>query len=87
MHTIERDSRVCESFQLLVWHPSNAEHEEFCMNLPGPSGKAKYSKVTDSEPVPWGKGEKYPCVGSEIVPETMCLQAVGGLRTDRVPFA
>ena len=78
MHTIERDSRVCESFQLLVWHPSNAEHEEFCMNLPGPSGKAKYSEVTDSEPVPWGKGEKYPCEGSEIVPETVRLQAVGG---------
>ena len=77
-HTIERDSRVCENFQLPVWHPSNAEHEEFCMNLPGPSGKAKYSEVTDSEPVPWGKGEKNPSEGSEIVPETVCLQAVGG---------
>ena len=52
MPTIDRDSRVCESVQLQVWHPSNAEHEEFCMNLPGPSGKAKYSEVTDSEPVP-----------------------------------
>ncbi len=30
---------------------SNAEHEEFCANLPGPSGKAKYSCETDSEPV------------------------------------
>ena len=86
-HTIERDSRVCENFRLLVWHPSNAEHEEFCMNLPGPSGKAKYSEVTDSEPVPWGKGEKNPCEGSEIVPETVCLQAVGGRKTDGVPFA
>ena len=47
------------------------------MNSPGPSGKAKYSKVTDSEP-----GE-----GSEIVPETVCLQAVGGRKTDGVPFA
>ena len=52
IHTIERDSRVCENFQLLVWHPSNAGHEESCMNLPGPSGKAKYYEVTDSEPVP-----------------------------------
>ena len=26
--------------------------EEFCVNLPGPSGKAKYSRETDSEPVP-----------------------------------
>ncbi len=83
----ERDSRVCENVRFLVWHPSNAEHEEFCMNLPGPSGKAKYSEVTDSEPVPWGKGEKNPSEGSEIVPETVCLQAVGGLRTDGVPFA
>ena len=31
---------------------SSAEHEEFCVNLPGPSGKAKYSRETDSEPVP-----------------------------------
>jgi hypothetical protein len=49
------------------------------MNLPGPSGKAKYSQVTDSEPVPRGKGEKNPGEGSEIVPETVYLQAVGGL--------
>ena len=47
------------------------------MNLPGPSGKAKYSWETDSEPVPWGKGEKNPEQGSEIEPETMRLQAVG----------
>ena len=31
---------------------SSAEHEKFCVNLPGPSGKAKYSRETDSEPVP-----------------------------------
>ena len=30
----------------------NAEHEKFCANPPGPSGKAKYSRETDSEPVP-----------------------------------
>ena len=36
------------------------------MNLPEPSGKAKYSLVTDSELVPWGKGEKHPSEGSEI---------------------
>ena len=85
--TRERDSRVCENIQPVVWHPSNAEHEKFCMNLPGPSGKAKYSEVTDSEPVPWGKGEKNPGEGSEIVPETIRLQAVGGRKTDGVPFA
>ena len=30
---------------------SNAGHEESCANLPGPSGKAKYSRETDSERV------------------------------------
>jgi hypothetical protein len=31
---------------------STAEQVEFCGNLPGPPGKAKYSSVTDSVPVP-----------------------------------
>jgi hypothetical protein len=35
------------------------------LNLGGPSSKAKYSLVTDSELVPRGKGEKNPCEGSE----------------------
>ena len=26
---------------------SSAEHEEFCVNQPGPSGKAKYSRETE----------------------------------------
>ena len=56
---------------------SSAEHVKFCVNLPEPSGKAKYSCETDSELVPWGKGEKYPEKGIEIDPETVCLQAVG----------
>ncbi len=43
----------------------------------GPSSKAKYSLLTDSEQVPWGKGEKNPDKGSEIDPETVCIQAVG----------
>ena len=55
---------------------SNAEHEEFCANPPGPSGKAKYSRETDSDE------------GSERVPETSRLQAVGAsYRCDGVPFA
>ena len=49
------------------------------MNSPGPPGKAKYSLVTDSERVPRGKGEKHPGEGSEIGPETVCLQAVEAL--------
>ena len=43
--------------------------------------------MTDSELVPWGKGEKYPDKGSEIVSEIECLQAVGAdLFRDGVPF-
>ena len=56
---------------------SSAGHEESCVNLPGPSGKAKYSRETDSEPVLWRKGEKNFEQKSEIVPETVRLQAVG----------
>ena len=57
------------------------------MNLPAPSGKAKYSSMTDSEPVPYGKGEKHSEQESEIVPETVRLQAVGARKGDGVPFA
>ena len=59
-----------------------------CLNLPAPSGKAKYFWETDSGPVPWGKGEKYSEQEGEIVPETVRLQAVGAnLIGDGVPFA
>ena len=54
-----------------------AGHVKSCLNPPEPSGKAKYSSKTDSERVPWGKGEKNPEQGSEIDPETIRLQAVG----------
>ena len=56
----------------------------------GPSSKPKYSLTTDSEQVPWGKSEKNPDKGSEIDPETECLQAVRAdnlLFCDGVPFA
>ena len=33
--------------------------------------------MIDSEQVPWGKGEKHPDKGDEIVSETICLQWVG----------
>ncbi len=33
-------------------HLSSAGHVKPCANQPGPSGKAKYSWETDSEPVP-----------------------------------
>src|SRR5699024_12670372 len=47
------------------WILSTAEHEEFRRNLGEPSLKAKYSLVTDSEPVPRGKGEKHPGRGEK----------------------
>ena len=43
--------------------------------------------MIDSEQVPWGKGEKYPGKGDEIVSETICLQGVGAsLWGDGVPI-
>ena len=56
---------------------SRSGHEKSWLKMGGPSSKAKYSLLTDSEPVPWGKGEKNPGEGSEIEPETVCVQAVG----------
>jgi hypothetical protein len=53
-------------------------HEKSHVNQRGPPRKAKYYCVTDSEPVPRGKGEKNPEQGSEIEHETISLQAVGG---------
>ena len=67
---------------------SRAGHVESCLNSPGPPGKAKHSRETDSEPVPRGKGEKNPEQGSAIDPEPARLQAVGAPKWgDGVPFA
>ena len=66
---------------------SRTRHVKPCLKIGGPSSKAKYYLPTDSEPVPWGKGEKNPGEGSEIEPETVCVQAVGAdLFRDCVPF-
>ena len=78
--TIEGESPVRVSIIIIIGILSRSGHEKSWLKLPGPSGKAKYFWETDSEPVPWGKGEKNPEQGSEIVPETMRLQPVG------VPF-
>ena len=40
--------------------PSSMGHVKPRMNQRGPPRKAKYSWVTDSEIVPWGKGETDP---------------------------
>ena len=77
--TIEGDSPVYEINLSSNSILSRTEHVKFCLNLPGPSGKAKYSRETDSEQVPWGKGEKYSEQESEIEPETIRLQAVGAI--------
>ena len=72
---------------------SRAGHVKPGLNLGRPLSKAKYLSITDSEPVPRGKGEKNPCEGSEIEPETNSLQTVEGLcfslrrMADGVPFA
>ena len=50
---IEGDSPVGEIANRLCFrYPSSAGHVEPCVNLGGPSPKAKYSLATDSEQVP-----------------------------------
>ena len=79
------DSPVCE--KLLKVKSSRSGHVKSWLNMGGPSSKAKYSLLTDSELVPWGQGDKNPGEGSEIEPESLCLQAVGAhLLGDGVPF-
>ena len=56
----EGDNPVGESSATSFSILSTAVHVKFRRNPPGPSGKPKYSLVTDSEPVPGGKGEKHP---------------------------
>ena len=45
----------------------------------GPPSNPKYYYQTDSEPVPWGKGEKDCGEQSEIEPETYGLQSFGAV--------
>ena len=58
--TTEGESPVGEREWSSVLFPSNTVHVEFSVNLSRPRDKAKYFSVTDSELVPWGKGEKSP---------------------------
>ena len=55
------------------------------LNQGGPPSKAEYSLMTDSGPVPRGKGEKNPGEGSETEPETVRLQTVGAQLLNRLP--
>ena len=62
------------------------------LKLGGPPPKAKYSLMTDSEPVPRGKGEKNPIEGSEknLKPAAYKRSEAYGVldaMADGVPFA
>jgi hypothetical protein len=49
----EGDSPVGENlYVVLSVKKSRAGHEKSCLKMGGPSSKAKYSRLTDSEPVP-----------------------------------
>ena len=49
--TKDGDSPVQVSVMIQERHLSRAGHVKSCLNLRGPSRKAKYSQKTDSEPV------------------------------------
>jgi hypothetical protein len=49
------------------------------LNLRGPSRKAKYSLMTDSKLSSASERWEEPLLGEDTEPETVCLQAVGGL--------
>ena len=52
-HVIEGDNPVIKmNLTFWIYFPSTAGHEKPCGNSGGPSPKAKYYSVTDSEPVP-----------------------------------
>ncbi len=71
-------------------YPSRAGHVQSCLNLPGPSGKAKYSLATDSGLVPRGKGEKNPSEGSQknLKPHVYKQsEHYGATQCEGVPFA
>ena len=55
------ESPVCEKRRQIDWYLSKTGHVKPGVKLEGPPSKAKYSSMTDSEPVPRGKGEKNPC--------------------------
>ena len=89
---VDGDSAVGERHGGFPWtHPSSAGHGKPRANPGGPSPKAKYSSVTDSAPVPRGKGEKHPERGVKqyLKPRAYNQWEDDGLLdpSDRVPFA
>ena len=90
--TIEGDSPVLESFESPEGYLSRLEHVKLRLNLRGPSRKAKYSLMTDSELSRATERWEEPLLGEDTEPETVRLQAVGalwhfGVTCDGVPFA
>ena len=91
--TTEGDSPVCESEQPPEGFLSRSGHVEPRLNLRGPSRKAKYYLMTDSELSRVTERWEEPLLGEDTEPETVCLQAVGALwraqlaTCDGVPFA
>ena len=90
--TTEGDSPVRESISSPERYLSRSGHVEPRLNLRGPSRKAKYSLTTDSELSRATERWEEPLLGEDSEPETMRLQAVGGLcpargMPDGVPFA
>ena len=89
---IEGDSPVRESRSSPERYLSRSGHVEPRLNRRGPSRKAKYSLMTDSELSKATERWEEPLLGEDTEPETMCLQAVGalwllGATCDGVPFA
>ena len=72
--------------RLRVRYLSTVGHGKSCRNLGGPPSKAKDVIATDSAEYREGKVKSTPLRGSEIVPETVYLQAVGARKGDSVPF-
>ena len=59
----EGESPVCEDVSGPSGILSSAGHEESCVNRPGPSGKAKYSRETDSVQYREGTVKRTPSRG------------------------
>ena len=77
--TTEGDSPVRESELSPERYLSRSGHVGPRLNLRGPSRKAKYSLTTDSELSRATERWEEPLLGEDSEPETMCLQAIGGL--------
>ena len=59
-YILEGENPVVENIRCSSCIPSSVGHVKPRMNPRGPPRKAKYSWMTDSVIVPWGKGEKNP---------------------------